>query len=94
MKSKETGTFDIMDSETGEVRHLKLARVHKRVGKTGDNYYSCADFKDTKTGESLDLDIDVAAEHGALKIVDVRIHKLEGNARYTYDDQDNRIPAA
>ena len=28
----------------------------------------------------------------SLSVVDVRIHKLNGVERYTYDSQDNRIP--
>jgi hypothetical protein len=91
-KSKQTGTFDIMDLETGKMRFLKLQRIHERVGKTGDYFYSCADFKDTKSGEMLDLDIDVKNEGGKLSVVDVRIHKVNGKPRYTYDKNDNRIP--
>jgi hypothetical protein len=91
-KSKQTGTFDIIDPETGKMRSLKLQRIHERVGKTGDYFYSCADFKDTKSGEMLDLDIDVKNEGGKLSVVDVRIHKINGKPRYTYDKNDNRIP--
>ena len=29
---------------------------------------------------------------GTLEVADVRIHKLSGVARYTYDEDDNRIP--
>ena len=88
------GTFQVKDSETGGTRKLQLVRVHERVGKTGEYYYSCADFKDTETGELLDLDLDVENEGGALKVVDVRIHKVGGVERYTYDENDNRISLA
>lgn len=91
-KSKKTGTFEIMDSQTGKMRYLKMIKIHERVGKTGDYYYSCADFKDTKSGKLLDLDIDVEYKGGGLNVVDVRIHKVEGKERYTYDKNDNRIP--
>lgn len=91
-KSKATGTFDITDPETGTVRHLSLERIHERVGKTGNYYYSCADFKDTESGDMLDLDLDVQEKDGKLSVVDVRIHKLNGKERYTYDENDNRIP--
>jgi hypothetical protein len=47
-----------------------------------------------KTGQTLDLDFDVDAKDGQLNVTDVRIHKLEGQARYTYDEHDNRIPLA
>ena len=91
-QSEATGTFDVLDPETGKTRQLELIRVHERVGKTGNYYYSCADFKDTESGEMLDLDLDVQDKSGQLNVVDVRIHKLEGKERYTYDDNDNRIP--
>lgn len=91
-KSKKTGTFDIYDKEAGKDRKLSLIKVHERVGKTGNYYYSCADFKDTQSGEMLDLDLDVQNKGGKLSVKDVRIHKLNGKERYTYDANDNRIP--
>lgn len=91
-KSKKTGTFDIYDKEAGKDRKLSLINVHERVGKTGNYYYSCADFKDTQSGEILDMDLDVQNKGGELSVEDVRIHKLNGKERYTYDANDNRIP--
>ncbi|MBI4436052.1 MAG: hypothetical protein HY590_01340 [Candidatus Omnitrophica bacterium] len=89
---QKKGAFTIKDEATGATRTLKLARVHDRVGKTGNFYYSCSDMRDVKNGELLDLDFDVDAKGGQLKVVDERIHKVEGKARYTYDENDNRIP--
>lgn len=83
------GTFYIKDPDSGEILGLLLERVHERVGKTGDYYYSCADFKD-KEGKMWDLDLDVENNNGILSVVDVRIHKENGVASYTYDEQDNR----
>lgn len=93
-KSKKTGTFDIYDKQARKARKLSLVRVHERVGKTGNYYYSCADFKDIESGEMLDLDLDVSYKNGKLKVVDVRIHKVDGKERYTYDAKDNRIPVS
>lgn len=89
--SSETGNFEVFDKETGSRRRLSLVRIHDRVGKTGNYYYSCADFKDIDTGELIDIDIDVEFEEGELEVEDVRIHKVEGKRRYTYDKNDNRI---
>ena len=86
------GAFKIQDDATGTTRKLTFVRVHDRVGKTGNLYYSCTDMRDTATGELLDLDFDVDAADGPLKVVDARIHKVNNQARYTYDDKDNRIP--
>ncbi len=86
------GSFSVFDSKLGVNRKLKLERVHERVGKTGVYYYSCADLKDIQTGDLLDLDFDVSDNNGALKVVDVRIHKDNGKPRYTYDNNSNMIP--
>lgn len=90
--AQEKGTFAIADPVTGTTRNLEFVRVHDRVGKTGSLHYSCTDMRDTQSGELLDLDFDVQVIGQALKVVDQRIHKVAGQARYTYDEHDNRIP--
>jgi len=90
--SQKKGAFPIKDPVTGTTRQLEFVQVHDRVGKTGALYYSCTDMRDKKTGELLDLDFDVNATGEKLKVVDQRIHKVAGKARYTYDEHDNRIP--
>lgn len=89
---QEEGAFTIEDEVSGTTRTLELVRVHERVGKTGELYYSCTDMRDTRTGQILDLDFDVEATADGLDVVDTRIHKVEGQARYTYDNQDRRVP--
>ena len=92
-QEQQTGAFTIPDPrEKGKLRTLALVRVHERVGKTGDYYYSCTDMKDVAAGNLLDLDFDVADAGNELKVVAVRIHKDDGKPRYTYDDHDNLIP--
>lgn len=90
---QKMGSFTVPDSkEKGKLRTLTLIRVHERVGKTGDYYYSCTDMKDAASGDELDLDFDVADAGTALQVVAVRIHKDNGKPRYTYDANDNLIP--
>lgn len=89
---RENGGFTIHDELTGSERTLKLVQVHERVGKTDQLYYACTDMRDEQTGELLDLDFDVSAERGEPSVVDVRIHKVNDRPRYTYDEQDHRIP--
>ena len=91
-QEKNQGAFLIIDERSTEPRRLELIRVHERVGKTGDYYYSCTDMKDLKTGDVLDLDFDISDHQGTLDVAAVRIHKDNGKPRYTYDDKDNRIP--
>ncbi len=91
-QEKNQGAFLIIDERTAEPRRLELVRVHERVGKTGDYYYSCTDMKDVKTGDVLDLDFDIEDQGGNLGVAAVRIHKDNGSPRYTYDSNDNMIP--
>jgi hypothetical protein len=86
------GAFSVIDERTGELRQLELVRVHERVGKTGEYYYSCTDMRDVKTGDELDLDFDIESMDDGLEVVAIRIHKDNGKARYTYDDDDNMVP--
>ena len=81
---KTGGNFEVIDPDTNKTRRLQMIRVHERVGKTGDYYYSCADFKDVDTGELLDLDLDVEDQNGTLKVVDARLHKVKGEPRFTW----------
>ena len=78
--------------ENGTLRMLTLIRVHERVGKTGNYYYSCTDMKDVNRGNVLDLDFDVSDTGKELKVVAVRIHKDDGKPRYTYGENDELIP--
>ena len=94
IQEKLQGAFAIVDERTQEVRRLELVRVHERVGKTGDYYYSCTDMKDVKTGDLLDLDFDITDSQGELSVAAVRIHKDNGKPRYTYDDHDHRVPVS
>jgi len=87
------GSFTVPDpKQIGKLRTLSLIRVHERVGKTGDYYYSCTDMKDVASGDELDLDFDVSDQEQKLQVVAVRIHKDNGKPRYTYDQNDNLVP--
>jgi len=90
-QEKLQGAFVVVDERGGALRQLELARVHERVGKTGDYYYSCTDMGDVANGDLLDLDFDIEDRNGRLSVVAIRIHKDNGKPRYTYDDNDNMI---
>ena len=90
-QEKMHGAFVVVDERTGDLRRLELVRVHERVGKTGDYYYSCTDMKDVETDELLDLDFDIEEKAGQLKVADIRIHKDDGIPRYIYGENDQRV---
>ena len=90
--TEDEGAFYVDDEVTGETRELTLTQVRDGVGKAGDAYYACADMKDAKAGDALDVDFDLESYEKTLEVVDVRIHKVNGKERYTYDDHGNRNP--
>lgn len=90
--TQDEGVFYVDDDVTGETRELTLARVHDTFGSAGDYYSVCADMKDDKSGELLDVDFDVESYEGELEVVDIRIHEVGGKERYTYDEHGNRLP--
>jgi hypothetical protein len=87
--------FMIDDTVTGQTRTLEFVRVHDRVGKTGNAYYSCTDMRDVSTGELLDLDFDVMHDARGLHVREELIHKVTGESqpRHTYDVSGNRVSA-
>jgi hypothetical protein len=91
--TEDEGDFAIEDEVTGNLRTLTIESVNDKVGKTGGAYFACAQMKDADTGETLDVDFDVEPFDGELDIVDVRIHKVNGTERYTYDADSNIVPA-
>lgn len=91
-QEKLQGAFAIVDERSGDLRQLELVRVHERVGKTGNYYYSCTDMKDVQTGDLLDLDFDIEDQEEKLSVADIRFHKDNGIPRYTYDENDNMVP--
>ncbi len=94
-QEQKLGAFTVPDPKLkGKLRTLSLIRVHERVGKTGDYYYSCTDMKDVASGDQLDLDFDISDMGKTLQVVAVRIHKDNGKPRYTYDANDNLIALA
>lgn len=91
-QERRHGAFLILDDRGNVQRRLELVRVHERVGKTGDYYYSCTDMKDLASGDELDLDFDISDTGRLLDVAAIRIHKDNGKPRYTYDQNDNIIP--
>ncbi len=90
-QSDEMGDYDIYDPQTQETRELSLIKIFDQIGKTGDNYFACGEFTDKYSSEKLDLDFDIENVGGKLNVVDVKIHKVNDVARFTYDEKGNRM---
>ena len=94
-ESKKTGAFQVPDDVLKKEWPLALKRIHKdRIVSLGEGkFFACADFKE-KGGKKTDLDLDFyVSKQGDAWIVDrVLVHKVSGVARYTYNDNNERVP--
>lgn len=84
------GFLTIEHPETGETLQLTLDHVHReRLSHIGDQtYFACADFVDGD-GTVYDLDVFMQGPTAeALQSTDVTLHKVSGDARYTWFEED------
>ena len=84
------GAFLVIDPSTNEVLKLTLKKVHKeRLSHIGDDvYFACADFN-AGNGKVYDLDIFLHGNNtDNLTVTEISVHKEDGNARYSWMEQD------
>ena len=83
------GVFVIHDNKLMKDWRLKLDKVHDPVRsfeKEGKTYYfTCVDFKSTGGNDVLDIDFWMVPKGNQLEVTDTKIHKVNGEARYTYE---------
>ncbi len=94
-KSAGEGAFKVSDDKLGKEWALKLVRVHKnKIAHLGEGrFFACADFK--AVGEKAKVDLDFYAmrgEDGSWSMEKVLVHKVDGKARYTYNDKNEMVP--
>ena len=83
------GVFVIRDDKLNKDWRLKLAKIHDPVrmfekdGKTV--YFTCSDFDSSDSKDVLDIDFWMVAKGNKLEVVDTKIHKVNGEPRYTYE---------
>jgi hypothetical protein len=86
--SKE-GIFSIRDEKLKKDWKLKMDKIHDPVrvfekeGKT--IYFTCVDFKSVNTKDTLDLDFWLVPKGEKLEVIDTKIHKVNGEARFGYE---------
>jgi hypothetical protein len=83
------GVFVLRDDKLSKEWRLKLDKIHDPVRtfqKDGmDIYFACSDFKSTESNDVLDIDFWMVAKGNKLQVVDTKIHKVNGEPRYTYE---------
>jgi hypothetical protein len=84
--AKNDNLFPIRDDKTQKDLKLQFVRVHDRVSIIkGKTYFACSDFTDTASSDTYDLDFWMKREDGEMKVVETKIHKVNGVPRFTYD---------
>jgi hypothetical protein len=83
------GDFVIRDDKLNKEWRLKLDKVHdpvRQFKKDGQTvYFACSDFKASEGKDVLDIDFWMVEKGGKLEVIDTRIHKVNGEPRFTYE---------
>jgi len=83
------GFFVLPDPELNKTWRLKLAKIHDpvRTFKKDDQaiYFACSDFKSADGKDVLDIDFWMVPDGKKMKVIDTKIHKLNGKPRFAYE---------
>ena len=83
------GVYVVKDPMLNKDWRLRLDKIHDPVrefqkdGKT--IYFACSDFKTEDGKDVLDIDLWMVEKGGKLEVTDTKIHKVNGEPRYTYE---------
>ena len=72
-RSKTSGTLDIYDAKIDKVRTLDLMNLKETVAQDGDNQTATGDFRDTKSGDVVTIEIKITGMEGAYQVGDFNI---------------------
>ncbi len=88
-QSKSDGMFHVEDTVLNKTWNLSLVKVHKDklTPLSDDTYFACVDFK-ADDGTMVDVDFFLKNAEGKLGITDTSVHKIDGAARYMYQEKD------
>jgi len=83
------GGFPVKDDVLNKTWDLKLERVHndKLQALADGRYFACVDFK-ASDGTMVDVDFFLKKEGDGLAVTDTTVHKINGKARYGYQEKD------
>jgi hypothetical protein len=83
------GNFSVKDDVLKKTWELKLDRVHndKLQALADGRYFACVDFK-AADGTMVDVDFFMKKEGENLAVTDTTVHKINGKARYNYQEKD------
>lgn len=87
-QAKADGMFHVKDAVLDKTWDLTLVKVHKDklTALDDSNYFACVDFK-AVDGTMVDVDFFLKSQDGKLKVTDKSVHKVNGVARYAYQEK-------
>lgn len=89
--ARNHGYFDVYDPVARNELHLSLVRVMNNhlAGLGNGVYFACADFR-SHTGRLYDIDVFMKQTPTGLQSTDVSVHKVNGQPRYYWVEEDGR----
>jgi hypothetical protein len=83
------GRFPVKDDILKKTWDLKLVRVHndKLQALADGRYFACVDFE-ASDATVVDVDFFLKKEGDGLAVTDTTVHKINGKARYGYQEKD------
>ena len=83
------GKFAVKDDVLNKTWDLELVKVHtdKLQALKDGTYFACVDFK-AADGTKVDVDFYLKKDGEALAVTDTTVHKINGKARYNYEEKD------
>ena len=83
------GRFPVKDDVLNKTWDLKLVRVHndKLQALADGRYFACVDFE-APDATMVDVDFFLKKEGDGLAVTDTTVHKVNGKARYGYQEKD------
>jgi glucose/arabinose dehydrogenase len=87
--SPSGGKFPVKDEILKKTWDLELVKVHndKLQALADGRYFACVDFK-AGDGTMVDVDFFMKKDGDALVVTDTTVHKINGKARYNYQEKD------
>ena len=83
------GKFPVKDDVLKKTWDLELVKVHndKLQALSDGRYFACVDFK-AADGTMVDVDFFMKGSGDSLAVTDTTVHKINGKARYSYQEKD------
>jgi hypothetical protein len=83
------GRFPVKDDVLNKTWDLKLVRVHndKLQALADGRYFACVDFE-APDATMVDVDFFLKKDGDGLAVTDTTVHKINGKARYGYQEKD------